>query len=143
MDEIIKLLKTPDECIQLARLFTDLAKQATRRAIELRALTHGNMTEVERTLWEVIYAYEEVLSKKNKRRTHATRTRQMIKRYGILEAAERAVNRKIEAMGYKVLVDMGLQDLTFEAVIVRFPESFSPNIVELSRSRLEALGKIQ
>jgi hypothetical protein len=143
MNEIINLLKTPEECTQLAKVFTDLAQKANRRAIELRALSHGNTTEVERTLWEVIYAYEEVLSKKNKRRTPAARTRQMIKRYGILEAAERAVNRKIEAMGYKVLVDMGLRDLTFEAVIVRFPESFSPHIVELSRSRLEELGKIQ
>lgn len=142
MEEIINLLKTPEECIQLAQVFTALAQQATRRAIELRALTHGNETDVEKKLWEVIYAYEEVLTKKNKRRTLASRTRQMIKRYGIIEAAERAVNRKIEASGYKVLVDMGLQDLTFEAVIVTYPESFSPQIVELAKVRLNELGKI-
>jgi hypothetical protein len=49
----------------------------------------------------------------------------MISRYGIVGAAERAVNRKIEAMDYIVLVEMGLHDLTFEAVIVHFPEAFS------------------
>lgn len=133
MDETIGLLKTPDECIRLAQVFTSLAQQATRRAIELRALTVGTETDVEKKLWEVIYAYEEVLTKKNKRRTLASRTRQMIKRYGIIEAAERAINRKIEASGYKVLVDMGLQDFTFEAVVIAYPESFSPQIVDLAK----------
>lgn len=143
MDDIISKLRTPEECIQFAKKCTDLAREARRRAIELRALTHGNSSVVETELWKALYAYEEVLSKKNKRRTPASRTRQMISRYGIVGAAERAVNRRIEAMGYKVLVDMGLQDLTFEAVIVRFPEEFSQQIVKLARSRLEELKKIQ
>jgi hypothetical protein len=66
----------------------------------------------------------------------------MVKRYGIVGAAEKAVNRNADAMGYKLLVEMGLQDLTFEAVIVRFPEAFSQQIVKLAKSRLEELGKI-
>ena len=31
----------------------------------------------------------------------------MVNRYGIAGAAERAVNRNIESMGYKMLVEMG------------------------------------
>lgn len=142
MDDIIRKLKTPEECLLFAEIFTDLARVTMRRAIELRAINLGNKSEVETALWEAILAYEEVLSKKNGKRTLASRTRQMIKRHGIIGAAERAVNRKIEAMGYKVLVDIGLHDLTFEAVIVRFPEVFSQQIVELARSRLEEMGKI-
>ncbi|MGA2408015.1 MAG: hypothetical protein ABSF81_14860 [Bacteroidales bacterium] len=143
MDETISKLKTPEECEQFAKKCNELAREAQRRAIELRALTHGNKSIVETELLKALYAYEEVLSKKNKKRTRASRTWQMITRYGIIEAAQRAVNRKIEAMGYKVLVEMGLQDLTFEAVIIRFPESFSQQIVKLARSRLEELKKIQ
>ena len=142
MDDIIRKLKTPEECLLFAEIFTDLARVTMRRAIELRAINLGNKSEVETALWEAILAYEEVLSKKNGKRTLASRTRQMIKRHGIIGAAERAVNRKIEAMDYKVLVDIGLHDLTFEAVIVRFPEVFSQQIVELARSRLEEMGKI-
>ncbi|MCJ7450069.1 MAG: hypothetical protein MUO72_20540 [Bacteroidales bacterium] len=141
MDEIISKLKTPEECLWFAEICTDLARVARRRAIELRAINIGNKSEVETALWEVIFAYEEVLSKKNGKRTLASRTRQMIKRHGIIGAAERAVNRKIEAMGYKVLVEMGLQDLTFEAIIVRFPKAFSQQIVKLAKLRLDELGK--
>jgi hypothetical protein len=89
-----------------------------------------------------LYAYEEILAERNKRRTRAGRTWQMVKRYGIIGAAEKAVNRSIEAQGYKFLVEKGLQDLTFEAVIVKYPEAFSKEIVKLSKKRLEELGKI-
>lgn len=99
MDEAINKLKTPEECIQFANKCTDLAREARRRAIELRALTHTNVSLVETELWKALYAYEEILTKKNQRRTLAGRTRQMITRYGIIGTAERAVNRKIEAMG--------------------------------------------
>jgi hypothetical protein len=75
MDEIISKLKTPEECIEFAEKCTNLAQEARLRAIELRALTHGNSSEVETELWKVLYAYEEVLCKKNKRRTLASRTR--------------------------------------------------------------------
>jgi alkanesulfonate monooxygenase SsuD/methylene tetrahydromethanopterin reductase-like flavin-dependent oxidoreductase (luciferase family) len=142
MDEAINKLKTPEECIQFANKCTDLAREARRRAIELRALTHTNVSLVETELWKALYAYEEILTKKNQRRTLAGRTRQMITRYGIIGTAERAVNRKIEAMGYKVLVEMGMQDLTFESVITKFPESFTKNIVTLCKERLDVLKKI-
>ena len=98
---------------------------------------------METELWKALYAYEEILTRKNQRRTLAGRTRQMITRYGIIGTAERAVNRKIEAMGYKVLVEMGMQDLTFESVITKFPESFTQNIVTLCKERLAILKKIR
>ena len=133
MDDIIQKLTTPEECLQLAINVRDknpdLAREARRRAIELRAASHGIKTAVKLELLKALYAYEEVLSEKNKRRTRATRTWQMIDRHGIIGAAERAVNRKIEATGYKVLVAMGLHDLTFEAVIVRHPDKFSQEVV--------------
>lgn len=139
MNTIINQLRTPDECLEFAEKHTVLAQEARLRAIELRAAAHDNKDDVEKELWKAIYAYEEVLSKKNNRRTLASRTRQMIARHGILKAAERAVNRKIEAMGYRLLVDLGLKDLTFEAIIVRYPESFDPKIVKLCVERLVEL----
>ncbi|HAX93262.1 MAG TPA: hypothetical protein DCY25_04815 [Bacteroidales bacterium] len=139
MDEIIRLLKTPEECEQIARLFVELSNQARRKAIELRALSHGNERKVETELLKAIYAYEDVLAEKNKRRTKASRTWQMVKRHGIIEAAQRAANRPIDAPGYKTLVERGLEDLTFEAIIVRFPENFKKEVVEVSKRRLEEL----
>ena len=31
-----------------------------------------------------------------------------------------------ETEGYRVLVEMGMEDMAFEAVVLRHPESFSP-----------------
>jgi hypothetical protein len=47
-------------------------------------------------LYLALYAYEDVLSKKNNRRTHASRTWPMVNQYGIKGAAEKAVSRNIE-----------------------------------------------
>ena len=62
----------------------------------------------------------------------------MIKRHGILEAAERAVNRDKETTGYTALVEMGLQDFAFEAVILRHPDAFSMEAVARSRERMQS-----
>jgi len=143
MDDIIHILKTPEECRELEKIFTNLALQARLRAVELSAVNYGYESPVEKELLEALYAYEEVLTKKNNRRTRASRTWPMVHKYGIIKAAERAVNRPTDAMGYKVLVDMGMKDLTFESVISRHPETFSQEIVKLARTRLEEFKKIE
>jgi len=147
MDDIIPKLKTPEECIQLEKNVRDrnpdLARRARRRAVELRAISYGNKNDVELELLKALYAYEEVLSAKNKRKTRASRTWQMIKRHGIIHAAERAVDRKIEPAGYKVLAEMGMHDLTFEAVIVRYPDSFNQDVVFRAKERLKELSELK
>lgn len=142
MDEIIQILKTPEECEKIARLFTNLANHARRRAVELRALSHASERRVETELLRAIYAYEDDLSEKNKRGTKAIRIWQMVKRHGIIGAVERAVNRPVDPIGYRTLVEKGLEDLTFEAIIARFPESFGKESVATSIRRLEELRTI-
>lgn len=90
---------------------------------------------------KAIYAYEEVLSKKNGKRTRANRTWQMIKKHGILASVERVVNRDSETAGYTALADMGLQDFAFESVILLHPSLFSPEAVAHSRLRLKSWEK--
>jgi len=141
MDPRIGKLKTVEECQRFAanaeRLNRpDLADQARRRAVEIKAEQHGAESAAEKECLQAIYAYEEVLSAKNGRKTHASRTWQMIDRHGILGAAERAVNRPQETAGYTALVDMGLEEFAFEAVILRHPEAFSRESVERSKQRL-------
>ena len=47
-----------------------------------------------------------------------------------------------EPAGYKVLVEMGMHDLTFEAVIVRYPDTFNQEVVSRAKSRLKELTEI-
>jgi hypothetical protein len=143
MDDRVKRLHTPDECEIFARNAedkgrADLAAQARRRRVELQAQSSGAHSAAEREALQAVYAYEEVLSQKNGKRTRATRTWQMIQRHGIIEAVERAVNRSVETQGYRALIEMGMEDLAFEAVVSKYPDLFSDKAVEVSRERLKA-----
>jgi hypothetical protein len=51
--------------------------------------------------------------------------------------SERAVDRADDASGYKALVEMGMKDLSFEAVVLRHPQAFKPEVVARCKDRLE------
>ena len=141
MDKRVKNLSTPKQCETFAknameRGRPDLAKEARKRAIQIRAGEDGAASTVEKEALQAVYAYEEVLERKNGRRTRATRTWQMIERHGVIEAVERAVNRPGETQGYKLLVEMGLEEYAFEAVILRHPEYFTEEAKAKAKERL-------
>ena len=141
MDERVKRIKTAELCEIFAtnaakRGRPDLAQEAKVRALELRAEDYGAKTAAENEAIQAVYAYEEVLSKKNGKRTKASRTWQMIKRRGIINSVERAVNRRSETQGYTTLVEMGLKDFAFEAVILRHPQLFSDQAIAISKQRM-------
>ncbi len=140
MDERIAELKTPEDCEQFAAKvlaqLPALAQAACRRAVELRAAAHGAAEVTEREALEAVYAYERVLSERRGKKIRASRTWQMIHRYGIIEAVERAVNRRADPSGYTALAEMGMQDLAFEAIVLRHPGVFSPEAVARSAERL-------
>ncbi len=142
VDYRIMKLKTPKDCDIFAKNAeehgrSDLAHEAHRKAIELKAEGHGAMTQAESECLEAVYAYERILTERNGRTTRASRTWQMIKRRGILPAVERAVNRPHETAGYTALLEMGLEKFAFEAVIVRYPDLFSDEAVQRSKERIE------
>ncbi len=140
-DGILKRLDTPEECDQFAinvrEKYPDVAMRAGRRAVELRAQQYGPETEVERDALQVICAYEAVLKNRNGKKTRATRTWQMIKKHGLVQAIERAVDRETDTMGFKALTEMGMQDWTFESLVLRHPDSFSPNAVSRCQEKMK------
>lgn len=140
-DERVTRLKTPAECeqfaINVAGRLPELARAAKRRSVELKAAEHGASADVEREALEAVYAYERVLSERRGKTVRASRTWQMIKRHGIIGAVERAVDRKDTTPAYQMLIDLGMQDFAFEAVILRHPTVFSETAIERSRERME------
>ena len=142
MDLRVVKLKSPAECESFAqnareRGAPDLADQARKRAVQLRAEAHGATTEAERECLEAVYAYEEVLSASRGRRQPASRTWQMIHRHGVRPAVERIVTKRAESAGYSALAEMGLLDMAFEAVVLRYPDFFSAEAIAKSRERME------
>lgn len=67
----------------------------------------------------------------------AARTRQMIERDGAINALSKLAISADLQQGFKVLRDRGQLDQTFEALIVKYPELFSRNVVEAARWRLD------
>ncbi len=144
MDDRVKQLKTPGDCENFINnvkaKHPELAQEARRRKVELLASEYGAKSaanEAEIEALQAIYAYEETLLAKHGRKTSAARTWQMVKNRGIIGAVENAVKR--ETVGFKALVEMGMPDFLFEAVVIRHPKLFSQEALALSKQRLEAL----
>ena len=145
MDERVEKLKTPEACEKFIKNalrlgHPELALESQRRAIELRAESHNAKSDAEKEALQAIYAYEHILTEKNGRTTPATRTWQMIHRRGIIESVNRVVARKDDAMGYILLKKKGMEDLSFEAVVLRYPDVFSKDAVSHATERIANIG---
>ena len=82
MDEMVLRINDPELCYVFARNARrkgrpELALQAYRRAVELRAEQHDVECEAERRALRAIYAYEEALSHHKGKRTRATKQRRL------------------------------------------------------------------
>jgi hypothetical protein len=142
VSEKITRLKTPEDAEQFARnvekAYPDLARGGRRRAVELRAEAYGAQEEPEKCAIRAIYAYEAVLTARNGKKTRATHTWQLVKRHGVIGAIERAVNRPKETSSVAVLKEMGMEDLAFEAVVLKYPDLFTFETLEKARGRINA-----
>jgi hypothetical protein len=146
MDYRVERLRTPSECAifahnAAARNRPDLALEAQRKAINLQASTHGAGSSVEAEGFAAVYAYEALLTRKSGKKTRATATWQAIRRYGIIEAVQREVSRPPDETGRVTLRDLGLDDMTFEALVVRHEASFSAAAIKVSKARLAEIGR--
>jgi len=146
MEERIARLKTSQEAKIFAKNaqrlgHSDLEAQALERAAELQATEEGYISPAEQAIAAALYAYEDQQGQLKGRTFRANRTRQMFARHGALMAAERMVLSRQPSRGYEVLEDAGLQELSFEAIVDRFPQEFSRIAVEASRARLEGRSR--
>jgi hypothetical protein len=142
MDDRVARLKTSHDARKLAenarqRGFADLANEALQRGIELRAHEDGYTSPAEQAIAAALYAYEEQQTRIKGKTFIAGRTRQMLAKRGALGAAANLVLSPRPSSGFAVLEGAGLQVLTFEAIIDRFPNEFSPQVVDAARARLE------
>jgi len=147
MDHRVEILKTPAECEIFARNAAarkrpDLAVEARRKAVEMQASTHETASPFEAEAFAAVYAYEALLARKNGKKTRATSTWQAIKRYGIIEAIQRALSRPAEDADFETLRELGLEDLAFEALVLRHATSFSDEAVQVSKTRLAELSPL-
>ena len=132
-DFLDKLL-TPESCEQYARNVEarNPAAAAAARAKRLKLLAGEHEAEslVVTEGLQAVYAYQEA------RKGRANRTWQKIDRVGVVQTLEDVVKRKTETPGFQTLASMGLLEFSFEAVVLRHPEHFSPEAIARARERL-------
>ena len=66
-----------------------------------------------------------------------SRTRQMLKRNGVIETLNRIGQYPASSKNFERLCDAGLENLTAEAIVLDHPELFSEKAVEVLRARLK------
>jgi hypothetical protein len=141
MDYRVERLRTPAECESfaknaIARNRPELALAAQRKAIDMKASTHEPSSALEAEGFAAVYAYEALLTRRNGKKTRASGTWAAVRRYGIVEAIERAVCRPSDGTDAVALRDLGLEDLAFEALVVRHEASFSAAAIAFAKARL-------
>jgi len=146
MDPRVARLKTYDDCNSFAEnvrvTHPELAAQAKKRGVLLRADAQGAKSEIERDAFAVVFALEDA-NTTTSRRYYATRTRNSFNKLGIISTVEKKVIQKRAAAGYKALIEHGLDEFTFEAVVLRYPDFFSTEAVNSARLRLEELENLK
>jgi hypothetical protein len=78
-----------------------------------------------------IAAYERVIGQ------YASRTRSMIDQHGHIKALSQLVVSPDLQQGFRALRDQGRLDVTFEAIVVRYPQLFEADAVEAAQWRLD------
>ena len=92
--------------------------------------------------YEMLAAYEGLLSQKNGKNTVATRTRQKLKNKGIVQCLEEWAVSTTPTQGFDFLIKHGLHELTGEYLVVQYPGRLSENAVQNAKKRLERQGII-
>jgi hypothetical protein len=122
----------------------DVADVYRRRAAELRGNLPAGAQERLRQFavefWGMLQAYESILSEKHGRTVKASRTRPKIKRVGIIQTtADMILNGGNEGtQGFRTLIDSGRTELAAESLVLRYPEYFAEDVLNMARGRLAA-----
>ena len=106
---------------------------AFRRLCALEGMAFDD--PLERDFYDVLNAYEELLTEKNGRTTKANRTRQKLKNKGVKQCLiDWAVGPPTE--GFNFLAKQGLVELTAEYLVVKYEDRFPATVVEAAKMRL-------
>ena len=97
---------------------------------------------VEHDFWTTVNAFEEMLTQERGRTTRLARTRQKVKRAGVVQTLrDWAMGSK--TAGFEMLIARRMPELTGEAIVLRHPKHFTPEALQAAQNKLiEALDQL-
>ena len=109
----------------------------------LREVLGGESEGLRKAFDQAMKSYEAFLTRKNGKKTRASRTWQAVQNYGVKAAIVALVNRTDDPFGLVAFVQECGVGETFEAIVARFPAEFHEGVVATARQRLKELRKQQ
>lgn len=114
----------------------DVWREAFERLCILSGLDQAD--PLHRDFYATLAAYEELLTEKNGRTTHAAYTRRKLKNKGVVQCLEDwAVDTKTTD-GFNLL-KMGMVELTGEFLVMKYPGRFSQAAVDAATARIHSI----
>ena len=116
---------------------TEIELAARRRLYAVMPSAQPGTLEFD--VWQSIYALEDALTSERGKTTRLSRTRQKIGRDGEQRTVADLVMGK-PSEGFRMLIDRGLPELTFEALAIKHEKVFGSLIAATARERLAEAG---
>ncbi len=135
MTDPAKLRNLMDNAERLGR--DDVHLNAFRRLSELEGLKLSD--PMERDFYQVLNAYEQLLTEKNGRTTKANRTRQKLRNKGVKQCLIDWATGAATG-GFELLVEKGLPELTAEYLVIKYEDRFDDDVVRAARAKLQGVG---
>ena len=137
---LIASCANPNQLRQIAKNARAKGEEEVRLAAQRRlyeVLPSEQPGTLEYDVWQSIHALEGELSDERGKTVRLSRTRQKITRDKEAKTVADLIMGS-PSEGYRMLIDRGMQDLTFEAVALRHPERFDQLVLHAARNRLSA-----
>jgi len=113
----------------------DVWRDAFRR---LCALEGADQTDpLHRGFFEMLAAYEHLLSERNARATRASPIRLRARNKGVVHCLEEWTTSKTPTEGYELLTQKGFPEFTGEHLVLKYADRFSPAAVAAAKARIE------
>ncbi len=142
----LTVIETLDDPAQLRGLIAN-AKRQKSVAVERAAFARLCLVQpeaipgtVEHDVWQSIHALEQMKREEKGKTIRLTRTRQKIARDGEAKTAADLTLKSKPSDGFFDLIELGYPELTFEAVVLRHPDTFDAKVQNAARTRLEGAG---
>lgn len=116
----------------------DVADAAFRKLVSL--VPAEKRGTVEHDFWQAVQAFEFTLTEERGKTTRLSRTRQKVVKVGVVQILTEWATDAHPTEGFKMLVELGMPELTGEAVALRHTKHFAAPVLEAARQRLTAAG---